>query len=306
MTGETVTVNVVSRSGRDMGSFTLSRGSTVQELKQAFAVKHSRYYPERQWFTIGEDPNKVVLKSNSARLSEFAPLANGGVVNVTFKDLGPQIAWRTVFQVEYFGPILFHSICFFLPRLVYGQKVTHNYTQTAAFSCVLLHYVKREYESVFVHRFSNGTMPAFNIVKNSFHYWILGGLNIAYFLYHPQYTGFYSNTVVNACVVVFLLAELGNLDAHITLRDLRPEGTTARAIPRGGLFGKVCCANYTYELLAWLAFCIFTRTLTGYLFLIVSTVQIAFWSLKKHQNYKREFGKEYTSLRRNILFPFIW
>jgi hypothetical protein len=32
------------------------------------------------------------------------------------------------------------------------------------------------------------------------------------------------------------LCELGNLSAHITLRNLRTPGTRERGIPRGGMF----------------------------------------------------------------------
>ena len=50
------------------------------------------------------------------------------------------------------------------------------------------HYLKREYETLFVHRFSNATMPFMNVFKNSTHYWILMGFCSNYFLLHPDYT----------------------------------------------------------------------------------------------------------------------
>ncbi len=59
------------------------------------------------------------------------------------------------------------------------------------------------------------------------------------------------------------MAEFGNFHAHVILKNLRPAGTKARGIPRGQLFELVSCANYTWELLAWLAFSIFTQTFTG-------------------------------------------
>jgi very-long-chain enoyl-CoA reductase len=31
-------------------------------------------------------------------------------------------------------------------------------------------------------------MPFFNVFKNSAHYWLLGGLFISYFIYHPNYS----------------------------------------------------------------------------------------------------------------------
>jgi len=257
---------------------------------------------DRQYFTIGSGKSRVTLKEG--KLHDVYGLKDGDTV--VFKDLGLQVGYRTVFYVEYFGPLLMHALPFFFPEIVYGQEAQRSYLQKVAFWCVIGHYVKRELESALVHRFSNATMPVFNIFKNSFHYWVLGGIAVSYFLYHPKYTNSASPATVMTCVAMFILCELGNLHSHLTLAALRPPGTRARGNPRGGMFELVSCANYTYEIFAWVAFCIFTQTLTAYLFLFVSTGQIAIWALKKHKALKREFGKTNWPRGRKILFPFLW
>jgi len=295
-------VKVVSRSGRDMGTFPVQRNQSFENFKRQFHEKHRKYYPDRQWFTL-DTPDKAAIKDSSVLVSAL-PIKNNDTL--TFKDLGMQVSWTTVFLVEYFGPILMHSLFFFLPQLFYSEPVKqHSYLQKVAYGLVVLHYLKREFETLFVHRFSNATMPVFNIFKNSFHYWVLGGLAIAYFLYHPLYTAPFTNPMlVNGLAAAFVLMELGNLHAHITLRNLRPPGTKVKGVPRGGMFEFVTCANYTYEVLAWLFFAIFTQTLTAYLFLVVSAAQIAQWALKKHIALRKEFGDKQP--KRKILIPFIW
>jgi len=295
-----ITLKVQSRSGRDMGSYNLPATETVENFKKMISKKN-RISSDRIWLTAGDDDNKIVLKGG--HISDYSLNSNSIIV---FKDLGQQISWRTVFLIEYFGPIFAHSICYFFPKFVYGQDVKHHLFQTMGFWLVIIHYIKREYETIFIHRFSNSTMPVFNLFKNSFHYWILCGINIAYFLYHPQYTPVVSETTAYICAGLFILFELGNLFSHIILRNLRKEGTGERGIPHGLLFEYVSCGNYTFELFAWLAFCLFTQVATAYLFLIVSTVQIAVWSKKKHIQYKKDFGEKYTKLGRYILFPYIW
>ena len=50
---------------------------------------------------------------------------------------------------------------------------------------IVLHFLKRELETLFVHRFSLATMPFLNVFKNSAHYWLFSGVLIAYFTYSP-------------------------------------------------------------------------------------------------------------------------
>jgi very-long-chain enoyl-CoA reductase len=100
---------------------------------------------------------------------------------------------------------------------------------------VLGHYIKRELETLFVHRFSSDTMPFFNVFKNSTHYWIIFGLINMYFFLHPQYTppSWGSDSKFMVFGVLFALSEFMNLMCHITLRNLRKEGTSQRGIPKG-------------------------------------------------------------------------
>jgi len=297
-----LTLRCRDRKDRDKGTLELRADATVANLKDEFAKKNSKYGPERQWWTAFD--GKTVLKSNETKLVDLG-LKNNDII--VFKDLGFQIGYRTVFLVEYFGPILAHTICYCScsQALIYGKTFEHQLVQKIAYWLVMFHYVKRELETVFIHRFSNDTMPIRNIFKNSAHYWLLGGLFISYFLYHPEFTAPQSMAVIYSCVAVFIIAEFGNLWAHMVLRDLRPPGTRRRAIPRGGMFEIVSCANYTFEILAWFTFSILTQVLTAHVFLLVSVGQIAQWSLKKHKAYLAEFP-EYKNLKRYILFPFIW
>jgi len=145
-------------------------------------------------------------------------------------------------------------------------------------------------------------MPLFNIFKNSFHYWILGGAAIAYFLYHPLFTPTKPDILVYLSALVFLFAEINNFQCHMILRNLRPAGTKARGNPRGNLFEYVACANYTWELVAWLVFSFFTQTLTAYFFFFVSFAQISAWAFKKAKALKKDFGEPRG---RKALIPFI-
>lgn len=51
----------------------------------------------------------------------------------------------------------------------------------------IAHFVKRELETLCVHKFSRPTMPLFNLFKNSAYYWGFA-LAVGYPLCHPAYT----------------------------------------------------------------------------------------------------------------------
>ncbi|KAI0787743.1 3-oxo-5-alpha-steroid 4-dehydrogenase-domain-containing protein [Fomes fomentarius] len=280
---------------------------TVSDVKQAIAAKNPKLYPARQ---------KLTVKGDNKTLSDETLLRDAGVADgseVSVKDLGPQVGWRTVFVVEYGGPLIIHPLFYHLPNLFFGGPVQHSALQKYVYGAVLFHFAKRELETVFVHRFSHGTMPFFNIFKNSAHYHFLSGVLLSWSIYSPRFaanspwirgTIRENPTFLWSCLALFLFAELSNLHTHLTLRNLRPAGTTKRAIPNGYGFSLISCPNYFFETLAWTSIAVMTGSYAAYLFLAVSTYQMAVWAIKKHRNYKKEFGKEYPRGRK-AMFPFI-
>ncbi|KAJ3900842.1 3-oxo-5-alpha-steroid 4-dehydrogenase-domain-containing protein [Lentinula edodes] len=289
---------------------------TVGHVKRKIQAKIPKFHPSRQRLTLKPTGNtKPPSLSDETKLQDaLAGLAPGSSnLELEVKDLGPQLGWKTVFVVEYAGPLLIHPFFYYLPRLFYGTDVTHSDLQRLVFAMIEAHFAKRILETLFVHRFSHGTMPFFNIFKNSGHYHILSGLFLAYDLYRPGFSvssPYIKNTwrndpqVLWVCVGLWAFFELSNLLTHLHLRSLRPSGTKKRAIPTGYGFGLVSCPNYLFETLGWGVVCAMTGSWAAYLFTTVGTGQMLLWALKKHAAYKMEFGKAYPRGRKSMI-PFL-
>lgn len=278
--------------------------STVQDLKTAISSKYPKFYDSRQ---------KISIKGERSTLGDDAFLKDVEGAEVSVKDLGPQVSWRTVFLVEYAGPLVIHPLIYYLSNTIYRRNTQHSLLQKALCVMVMAHFLKRELETIFVHRFSHGTMPAFNIIKNSAHYHLLSGVALALAIYSPTYAAdspYIRGTIRDdprfllACAIVWLFAQLSNFKVHLILRNLRPEGTRKLAIPRGYGFSLVSVPNYFFECLAWATIAVMSGSWVAWLFLFVGGGQMALWAIKKHKNYKKVFGKEYP--RRKVMIPFIF
>lgn len=284
----------------------LTPNTTVMDVKRQVYRTQPKLYPDRQ--ALKSDPKAKALKDEST-LGDLR-LQSGD--RLYLKDLGPQIGWKTVFLVEYFGPLALYLLTVTRPSWMYGQYARRHHMDIAvrvAAACWTIHYVKRLLETLFVHRFSHGTMPIANLFKNCSYYWLFG-LYIGYYVNHPLYTPPALGPLqVYGGLAAFLFAELGNLSIHIALRNLRPPGTKERRIPvpTGNpftmLFDLVSCPNYTYEVMAWASFTFMTQCLPAGLFTLAGLYQMTVWALGKHRQYKAEFPN-YPRQRKAIL-PFV-
>ena len=211
-------------------------------------------------------------------------------------------------MIEYLGPLLIHPLFYLLRPYIYkGGAAPASTIQALSCLTITLHFFKREMETLFVHRFSSATMPASNIFKNSFHYWVTSGLLIAYFVYSPtSYAAISSSSAFTyAGLALYLFGELANLNTHVILRSLRSAGGTERGVPKGFGFDWVTCPNYLFEAVAWIGMLLITQSWTTAVFLAVSGGQMALWAKKKETRYRKELGANYKK-KRFAMVPGIW
>lgn len=237
------------------------------------------------------------------------------------KDLGPQISWRLVFVIEYFGPLLVHALVYYLsldPEFVArygsakGAASLDPQLKSVVFVMVMGHYLKREFETLFVHKFTLATMPLFNVFKNSFHYWVLNGaIALGYLGYgfalkdccYRKVLRFLHLDNLQTLVALFVLSETWNGYIHLRLRlfgdEQRKHGNNSKRVPLStGIFKVLVAPNYTFEVWSWVWFAlVFKLNVFSVLFLLVSATQMYLWAMKKNRRY---------GTRRAFLIPFIF
>ncbi|EPY54295.1 enoyl reductase [Schizosaccharomyces cryophilus OY26] len=268
---------------------------SIDQLKEEISQKSQLPIERLRLSTVD---GTVLLPGKTLRKYGIGP-----GTTIWVKDLGPQIGWRTVYIIEYLGPLIIHSLFVLNLKHIYRQEFNLSLNQKIAFVMVILHFLKREYESIYVHRFSSATMPFRNIFKNCFHYHVLAGVLLAFFIYGP----WHSQDYISPKLLIFYtfgwtFSVLSNLKMHLKLRDLRPEGSSKRAIPYGYGFNWVSCPNYFFESLEWLLFALITRSWASWLFLAIGSAQMWVWAQKKHKRYLKEFPNYPKS--RKVFIPF--
>lgn len=214
------------------------------------------------------------------------------------------MGWRLTYFIEYLGPLAIHAAFVAGRSSIYKNGSSPmSSSQWLAFAMFMGHFLKREFETLFIHKFSANTMPLRNIFKNCGHYWALSGLLSAYFVYSPTSLAATANPAAIDAVAtaLFLFGEVGNALVHLYLASLRSAGGTERKIPVGYGFNLVTCPNYMYEIVAWLGVIAVTRSWAVVVFIVVGAVQMYAWAKGKERAYRTEFGERYKKKRYVIL-----
>lgn len=232
---------------------------------------------------------------NPMPYSKFAAKApsSGGPTSMVPSRLGMLIIYVPATIVALFCQIVLPSFW-------------HDVLATPAGWLVIAHFLKRDLEVLFLHKYSGHTE--------------LGTARLIGFAY--AMTSFMICMVATSepsslnrhlGIGLFGIGSIGNLYHHYLLAQLRPatknNNTSSNkkyVAPNGGLFEYVAAPHYLFELIAWLGIAICSEQLTAYLNLLSMTCYLAARSRNQNNWNKSKFDdKEWPASRKNMV-PFVY
>lgn len=188
-----------------------------------------------------------------------------------------------------------------------------------------IHYLKRELEVFFLHRYSGGIpFPTAAMISTVY---AITSLQYLYFAREASLSGFYATAGSRAADVgalglaLFFVGQAGNLYHHKLLADLRAgsiggggaadgaEGTKekkkkAYLVPQGGLFPLVAAPHYLCEIVAWLGLALATQAAVP----LVASAGMASYLAGRSASTRRwnEANLPGYPRERRRLVPYVW
>lgn len=172
-----------------------------------------------------------------------------------------------------------------------------NLIQWLVLASVGVHFAKRVLESLFLHRYSGPVQVVTTALIASFYSlaaFLIGWLNRSPI---PAIDSWFL-----AGISLFLIGLAGNFYHHKLLADLR-KNSLEYFIPTGGLFERVVCPHYLFEILTWTGIFLMSRHLAALLVLAIMTMYLVGRSLGTLKWYHDRFQNFPTD--RKALLPYV-
>ncbi len=255
----------------------------------------------------------ITLQTYNVFLIVMAVLALVVYVALNFFEAG----YGYLFNPKYGRPIpnrvgwvVMESPVFFAMAALW---LLSDYKWQAAPMALLLifetHYFQRSFIFPLKMR-GNSKMPlgivAMGVVFNTLNACMQGGWIFYFAPGMGYYDDWFSKPYIYIGAAIFLAGFFINLQSDYIIRHLRKPGDTRHYIPRGGMFRYVSSANYFGELTEWVGFAVASWSWAGVVFAWWTFANLAPRSVSLYRRYEKEFGEEFTSLKRKKIIPFIY
>ncbi|KAI9264574.1 trans-2,3-enoyl-CoA reductase [Helicostylum pulchrum] len=198
---------------------------------------------------------------------------------------------------SFYGMLMIYMPSLLVSTFVFVIDVYASLTNRVSV-LLFLHYLKRVYEVIFVHKYS-GQTNALDCLKISTGY-VGYLLAVTYFSCQVPQVSLLSASLG---LVLFLSGEYINYYHHRILRNLRKGDSKKYVIPSEGLFQYVWCPHYVGEIITFLAIAIVTQHCMILLLQLGSAGYLAARAYNTREWYKTKFEK---IPERACLIPFIF
>jgi len=201
-------------------------------------------------------------------------------------------------------------VIYFFPILAYlsqwnFQKNDHTFWEYSNMALFVIHFAKRCLEVLFLHKYS-GRINYIAVILITIMYSNIGLLFAN--LHGSSENGSIDNNYVYIGIILFSVGQFFNFYHHKILADLRLQKDNSNSleykIPSKGLFSKVVCPHYFFELVSWLGIAVCSTYVDAY---FVFYIMVCYLSGRSHRTreWYYENVPEYPK-NRNRIIPYIW
>jgi len=198
------------------------------------------------------------------------------------------------------------TIVAFFFQFVLPHIASMSHTPTTAGWMVFAHFLKRDAEVLYVHKYSGDTelntarLIGLSYAISAFMICLLSSPDLSTSDIYGKYG-----------TILFVIGSLGNLYHHSLLAILRSKGNAKTEkkeykAPKGGLFEYVAAPHYFFELVAWLGITVASQQLTSILNLLSMTCYLCARAQNQNQWNKKKFDEKYWPSSRKHLIPFVY
>mmetsp|Transcript_18837 Transcript_18837/g.45266 ORF Transcript_18837/g.45266 Transcript_18837/m.45266 type:complete len:255 (-) Transcript_18837:87-851(-) len=210
-------------------------------------------------------------------------------------DKSPEISSKTGFLVAYSTPLL-------VAAATYDAASAADTSLNMVVALSAIHYLKRDLECLFLHKYSNGGMNVVTCALITQFYCLGTFVNVGSARVAPAP----SLAITMAGLAIFSVGELGNLYHHYLLSTLRKPGEQGYKLPTGGLFGLVCCPHYLCEVIGALGVAVCSNHVSPFLVWAAFNCYLLGRSASTMSWYRHRFGPEKLPPNWKRLLPFLF
>lgn len=188
--------------------------------------------------------------------------------------------------------------------LAVSLGLTSRFEMNLAAFMVLIHFLKRTLEVLFLHKYSGST--------------VLSAARAIGFMYasHALLICTTSNSAASQTTALvgtslFVVGTVGNFYHHYLLASLRSSDSNKGegkkyVAPKGGLFEYVAAPHYLFELLGWLGIAVASAQITAYTIFVTMVAYLGARSYNQNEWNKGKFSKKEWPPSRKNLVPFVY
>ena len=252
------------------------------------------------WSTMTGIANYFGQQTNPMEYSKFAPSKSAN-----------QVSGKVLYLIAYTFPfcagiLIFFYYTTFVQPPVTSQSITY-YHFIAPNILLILHFVKRLYESLFVHISTSKSNVVVAIQIGIFY--AMGNMVMLYYQLLKGNASDYAecNQSFIIGVILFVLGQYGNYYHHYLLRMNRLNNAGDKksnyVIPSGGFFAYTWCPHYFFEIIAWFGVAVVSKHLMLFLHTLTMTGYLIGRSKKTKEWYSKQFGAKCPD--RKAIIPFL-